>query len=176
MKNTLLCMVALLAVSCDRREEKHPPLPREQVVFNSVQAPDVKAGTGFESKLPAGWAEVPGSGMRMASYTIEGSSIDFSLISLMMGDVPSNVNRWRGQVALPPASPEEIAKDVITFKADGHNVSYIEIYNTEAGRGIVAAIVDLAPQYWFYTAKGTVAELKAHAGDIRQFLESIKFN
>ena len=54
-------------------------------------------------------------------------------------------------------------------------MSYIAIYNEEGGKGIIAAIVDLAPKYWYFTAKGSVDELKAHADDIRLFLESIAF-
>jgi hypothetical protein len=92
-----------------------------------------------------------------------------------MGDVPSNVNRWRGQVGLLSKSPEEIAKEVIHFQVDGHAVNYIEIYNETGGNGIVAAIVDLAPQYWYFTAKGSVKELKANTAAIRAFLESLKF-
>ena len=92
-----------------------------------------------------------------------------------MGDVPSNVNRWRGQVSLAAATPEDIAKEIETFKVEAHDVSYIEIYNEDGGKGIIAAIVDLAPQYWYFTAKGSVDELKANAADIRAFLTSIKF-
>lgn len=136
----------------------------------TAQAPD----SGFTADLPGGWAEKPGSGMRMASYSIEGTSIDFYLISLTMGDVPSNVNRWRGQVGLPAATPEEIAGDVQTFEVDGHAVNYIEIYNEEGGQGIAAAIVDLSPKFWYFTAKGSVDELKAHASAIHAFLESIQ--
>lgn len=138
----------------------------------SAHAPD----TGYTADLPEGWTEKAGSGMRMASYSIEGTSIDFYLISLSMGDVPSNVNRWRGQVELPGASPEEIANEVQTFEVDGHAVNYIEIYNEEGGKGIIAAIVDLTPKYWYFTAKGPVDELKASAGDIKAFLESLEIN
>jgi hypothetical protein len=138
----------------------------------TAQAP---ASPGFTVDLPAGWTEKPGSGMRKVSYSIEGTAIDFYLISLSMGDVPSNVNRWRGQVGLSPASPEDIAQDVDVFKAGGHDVSYIEVYNEEGGKGIIAAIIDLSPNYWYFTAKGTVEELQTKASEIRAFLESIQF-
>ncbi len=138
----------------------------------SAQLPD----SGFQAKLPAGWTEKPASGMRMASYGIDGTSIDFYLISLAMGDLPSNVNRWRGQVGLSPAPEEEIAAQVAQFEADGHPVSYIEIYNDETGKGIIAAIVDLAPKYWYFTAKGSVDELKANASGIRAFIESLQIH
>jgi len=149
-------------------KEKQPAAPVMQV---AAQQP---TGNGFTATLPDGWTENPGSGMRKVSYAIAGTDIDFYLISLRMGDVPSNVNRWRGQVGLAPTSPEAIAKEVQSFRVGPHEVKYIEIYNEESGTGIVAAIVDLAPEYWYFTAKGSVGELKAHATEIRAFLESIK--
>lgn len=135
----------------------------------TAHLPDV----AFTAELPEGWTDQGEAGMRMASYAIEGTSIDFYLISLSMGDVPSNVNRWRGQVGLPSASPEEMAGEIQTFEVDGHTVNYIEIYNEEGGQGIVAAIIDLSPKYWYFTAKGSVDELQAHAAEFRTFLESI---
>lgn len=130
--------------------------------------------SSFKAELPEGWTEKGASGMRMASYAIDGTSIDFYLISLSMGDIPSNVNRWRGQVGLADATPEQIVSEIKSFDVDGYPAKYIEIYNEEGGKGIIAAIVDLSPSYWYFTAKGPVDELKAHAVDIRKFIESIK--
>ena len=181
MKNTFLfCLSMVLLTGCGREETRTYNAPKEPVAAPVVQAPVHQAPAaqppekGFDARLPAGWAETPGSGMRMVSYAIEGTSVDFYLISLMMGDVPSNVNRWRGQVGLPPAAPEAIALEVESFLVDGHDVKYIEIYNEEGGKGIISAIVDLAPQYWYFTAKGSVDELKANVSDIRKFIESVK--
>ena len=181
MKDVLLLLFAMVFLSgCGREQTKTYQAPKETAP-PVMQAPAMNAapvqpaGKGFSAELPEGWAEKSGSGMRVVSYSIEGTSIDFYLISLAMGDVPSNVNRWRGQVGLSDATPEEIVQDVQTFKSGGHDVKYIEVYNEDAGNGIIAAIVDLAPQYWYFTAKGSVDELKAHASDIRKFLESIQF-
>lgn len=190
-----LLLSSLLITSCGKEETTSYVVPKQSTptqaapsmmgapsdmeavtaahVAMAAQAP---AGPGYTSTLPEGWTEVPGSGMRKVSYTIQGTSIDFYLISLAMGDVPSNVNRWRGQVALAPASEEEIAQDVQTLAIEGHPTSYIEIYNEEGGKGIIAAIVPVEPQYWYFTAKGSIDELKAHAGAIRSFLESLKIN
>ncbi len=188
-----ILLLSLLLVACGREQEATYQVPKQQAApeakapmgsqadINAVNAAHAAmtahapTSNGFTSELPEGWTEKPGSGMRKVSYSIEGTSIDFYLISLAMGDVTSNVNRWRGQVGLGEASAEEIAKDVETLKVEGHEAAYIEIYNEEGGKGIIAAIVDLAPQYWYFTGKGSVEELKAHASDIRAFLSSIKF-
>ena len=194
MRNYAFLLISLLFISACGKDEpttyqvpKEPAPPAQASVMGTADADaavlaahkamtdQMPADSGFTSTLPEGWAEVAGSGMRKQSYTIEGTSIDFYLTSLAMGDVPSNVNRWRGQIGLSPASPDEITKELQTFQADGHAVGYIEIYNDEGEKGIIAAIIDLSPQYWYFTAKGSVAELKEHAADIRAFLESIQF-
>ena len=176
-----LLLIPVFLVACDRNEVKTYQVPKEQTVLPVAEstaaaqheAPPVS--DRFEAVLPETWKEMPGSGMRMVSYAIDGTSIDFYLISLSMGDVPSNVNRWRGQVGLPEATAEAINTDVEALEVDGHAVSYIEIYNEEDGKGIIAAIIDLAPSYWYFTAKGSVDELKENAADIRAFIGSIKF-
>ena len=53
-------------------------------------------------------------------------------------------------------------------------MSYVELYNPANEKGIIAAIIDLAPSYWYFTAKGTSAELKEHAGAIRGFLGNLE--
>ena len=196
MKNCTLILLAVIFIASCKREEpvsyqvpksSTPPPPPTQTMGSDAENEAVQgahaamsaqepAGTGFRADMPAGWKQVTSSSaMRKASYAIDGTSIDVYAITLNMGDVPSNVNRWRGQVGLPPASAEEIAAAVQTFKVNGHKVSYTEIYNQEGGRGIIAAIIDLAPKYWYFTAKGTVPELEASAADIQTFIKSIRF-
>jgi hypothetical protein len=181
----------LLITACGKEESTSYVVPKQPAsdapkpsmgsaadmeAVQAAHAAMAPANPGFTSTLPEGWAEVPGSGMRMVSYTIAGTSIDFYLISLSMGDLPSNVNRWRGQVGLAPASAEEIAQATQELAIEGHPSSYIEIYNEEGGKGIIAAIVPIDSQFWYFTAKGSVDELKAQAGSIRTFLESVKIN
>jgi hypothetical protein len=198
VKNILFYgLLMTVLAGCSREEVQTYQAPKEPTAAASVQAPATSMGsasdneavlaahaamtaqapaeTGFKATLPEGWTENPGSGMRKVSYAIEGTSIDFYLTSLSTGDVMSNVNRWRGQVGLAPAAPEEIAKDAETIKVEGHTASYSELYNVEGGKGIIASIIDLAPNYWYFTAKGSNDELKANAAGIRAFLESIKF-
>jgi len=199
MKKTDLGLICLVLVAgCGKEQPATYEVPKEQSVAPQQAAPSmgtmgsdaemaaVQAAhasmsahapdTGFKAELPDGWTQKPASGMRMASYAIAGTAIDFYLTSLAMGDVPSNVNRWRGQVGLPDVSAEEIAGEVQTFEVEGRPVGYIEIYNEAGGKGIIAAIVDLSPKYWYFTAKGSVDELKANASDIRAFLESINLD
>lgn len=196
IKTTLPLLMILIAAGCGRQEPESYRIPKESPAVPPSKMP-MMGGTdadnaavmqahaammesveqqAFEAELPEGWTQKGASGMRMASYAIAGTSIDFYLISLTTGDVTGNVNRWRGQVGLPDAAPDEIAAAVETFEVDGHAVSYTEIYNEEGGKGIIAAIIDLSPSYWYFTAKGSVDELKAHAGAIREFIAGISIH
>ena len=55
--------------------------------------------------LPKGWTETPGSGMRYATLTPPGAGkVEMSVVVLpgAAGGELANVNRWRGQIGLPP--------------------------------------------------------------------------
>ncbi|MDZ8118378.1 hypothetical protein P9H32_07010 [Pontiella sp. NLcol2] len=179
-----LPLIALLA-ACGGEKIETYQVPKETVAAPAMPAPvkQTPAATvrrsspGFSADLPDGWKEVPSSSaMRKASYVVEGTAIDAYFISLSMGDVLSNVNRWRGQVGLPNASLDAIEANMVEFSINGHGCKYFEIYNEENDKGIIAGIIDLSPSYWYFTAKGPVSELKVHTADMQNFLKSMKFD
>lgn len=190
MKNILFLLpAALLLASCGGDEIETYQVPKEKPATPpmQVQAPAQQqapaashahsSSPGFSAELPDGWKEVPStSAMRKVSYGIDGTEIDAYFITLSMGDVLSNVNRWERQVGLPPSSLADIEKDMIEFSINSHPCKYFEIYNEEGGKGIIAGIIDLAPMYWYFTGKGPVDELKAHTADMQAFLQSMKFD
>lgn len=175
-KILFLIIPIFLLTSCGRDQIETYDVPKSTHKTAEMQASPrpQPVASEFTATLPEGWTQSAGTGMRKANWSIAGTSIEFYLISLRMGDVTSNVNRWRGQVGLAAASAEEIAKTVETFSVDGHAVNYTELYNEELGRGIIVGIVDLAPAYWYFTAKGPVEALQAHAADIRKFIASVQ--
>lgn len=64
--------------------------------------------------LPAGWRQLPASGMRLATLVPDPSlkSIDCSVIVLPPQDTLLNVNRWRGQLQLPPLEPDDLDAEI----------------------------------------------------------------
>ena len=74
-----------------------------------AQAPPVPGAW----RAPAHWEPEPASGMRIASYRVRGAAgheADVSVIALgaSAGTLASNVNRWRGQLGLPPLDAPSI--------------------------------------------------------------------
>jgi hypothetical protein len=78
---------------------------------------------------PKGWEQT--RNREMISLTIRTSSRLTPLnleVSTARGDLDGNVNRWRGQVGLDPATSEEMAKCRRTIKtADGRDAYFVDV-------------------------------------------------
>ena len=180
MKFLLLVFASLFLVGCEKQEVKTYNVPKEinaliDTKNKDLEKPSVIVKEYFAS-IPDGWIERGPSGMRKVSYIIQGSNIDFYAIELGMGDVTSNVNRWRKQIELGELSENEILSSVKNLNAGGIPVKYFEIFNEKNNKGILAAIIERTPSFWFFTAKGEINELKDHNSDIQRFINSIYFN
>ena len=118
------------------------------------------------------------SGMRKVSYLIDNSSIDFYAIELGMGDVTSNVNRWRKQIELNELGEDEILSSVKNLNCRrGVPVKYFEIFTIPIStKGFWQQLLNENLRFWFFTAKGNIDELKYHNADIQRFINSINFN
>lgn len=78
-----------------------------------------------EWKLPSGWRELPGSEMRYATLMIEGTpELELSVTKFpsrpdlpVTEQVVMNINRWRGQLSLPPIDDVDLDQqsEVITI-------------------------------------------------------------
>src|SRR5262245_54174666 len=127
--------VSLLAAGCgpaDRHEEitesRQLPAPRpEQTVgadtksrFFGDSGPNPhgggaahEAGSPFSWDLPTGWKQADPRPMTVANFVVPGrDGIDASIASFpgTTGGALGNVNRWRGQMALPAISEAEAGK------------------------------------------------------------------
>ena len=170
-------LLLIMLCSCGQDSIETYQVPKQSTDLRSSQEITTKTPKiGFEADLPETWQVIPGSGMRVVSYNIDGTKIDFYAIKLGMGDLVSNVNRWRSQIGLEEHTLEDISEYVIPLMASGAPVSFVELYNSELDKGILAAIVDAKPTYWYFTAKGSIKELRANSSDIQRFINSIRFD
>lgn len=101
-------------------------------------------------KVPDGWTEQPGAGMRAATFRMGTgeTKLECSVIALPADDAASNeyllanVNRWRGQLGLDPQSDADFAAaltesdDTQQFKlSDGPTVTIVNILGTISSKG-----------------------------------------
>ncbi len=81
-------------------------------------------------ELPAGWAQLPSSGMRFATLRTgpDDGSLEVSVISLPAPqELLPNVNRWRQQLQMPPAGADEFAESVQRLSVDGRSIQIVEL-------------------------------------------------
>lgn len=83
--------------------------------------------------VPATWQEQTGSGMRAATILIpgRGKPLELTVIGLPWSGAPgellSNVNRWRGQMQLPPVDETGLAKDARQVSAGNSTLTIVDL-------------------------------------------------
>lgn len=154
----------------------HPPMegamPPGAAPGGGMEAP---ASTALAWDDPPGWKREAGSGMRVASYKVPGD-VEVTIISLAgaAGGDLDNVNRWRGQVGLPPIKTLEGA--VIPVET-GHGAGRMVEFDgagAHAGKKMVAVIKDEHGTAWFFKMTGPAAAVAKAKPALVQMLRSLR--
>lgn len=111
--------------------------------------------------------------MRLATYVLEGPSGAVEVaINRFPGDVGgmlANVNRWRGQVGLAPATESDLAAMIEPFENPGFKGSLLHIQGTEQ-HIVVASIFEIeANQTWTVRVSATPMVAEAVKADVFAF-------
>ena len=135
-------------------------------------------------KTPADWTEVPPGDMRVASFKIQGQNgkqADVSVVPLpgLPGTDDANVNRWRGQVGLPPAAPDELKKSETDVEAAGLPAQLYDLAGQNPGNGEAARILGViqhhADAVWFFKMTGDADLVEQQKPAFVAFLKSLSF-
>lgn len=114
-------------------------------------------------EVPDHWTAGATSSMRLAGYSVkseDGQVADVSLASLggMAGGTLDNINRWRGQIMLPPVDDVAEAGEIAEVT---NPLGKVMIVDLDAGDGaaegdgrIVAGILPLGQETWFFKMRG----------------------
>jgi hypothetical protein len=199
-----LAALTLLLVACrDQKvtayhvpKEKDPELPaaiaEAPAAPNAPMAPAGAAGAtmaatpvatasgaGLTWTAPAAWRTKAGSAMRKGSYAVgdAGAEADLS-ITAFPGDVGgevANVNRWRGQVSLPPLADAAIASAVTRLTSNEFAITIVDCASTGAGaQRILGAIVPFGGATWFFKLTGPDATVTRARPDFLAFIKTVK--
>ena len=159
---TLLPLVLLAALAACRRDEiTVRTVPRQQ---DAPAMPGMDMGaasrpTGVAWSVPRGWKELPASGMREA--TIEppqaAGKVQMTVVALPggVGGELANVNRWRGQLALPATDAAGVAKVRSRVRSRLGEVSVYDMTGPGAEpTRLVAAMIEVRGATWFFKLMG----------------------
>lgn len=97
--------------------------------------------------LPEGWRQQPGSGMRFATLLVgDAPPLELTVIALpnaggdLTEQILANINRWRGQLTLPPISAEQLSKEAEKVTTpNGLEITVVDYTGVTKGGGMMNA-------------------------------------
>ena len=150
----------------------------------AAPAPAAASSPGQDGKpawtVPAGWQEQAPGSMQMAKFTTataQGGKAEISVVMLAgdAGGTLANVNRWRGQLGLPPVTEAELSKLVTPLDIEGAKASLVDVNAEQSGRRLVAAVVSRAGATWFYKMVGDAAAVAKEKARFVLFVQGVKY-
>lgn len=131
-------------------------------------------------RLPEGWTEQPPKPFRLVGFLVtEGGQSAETTISTAGGNLLDNINRWRGQIQLPPIDDRELTRQVRELEVDGVKSSYVELTGPESAgakrESILGVIVVRGGQNWFIKMKGPADLVAKQKSKFEEFVRSVRF-
>jgi hypothetical protein len=129
-------------------------------------------------QTPENWRAVSPSSMRYASFTAQaenGEKIDISVVTFPGdgGSDPDNINRWRGQIGLPPIDKNAVTSQIAPLKTADATFSTADIVGAKART--IAAWTRHDGRVWFFKATGPSAAVEKEKPNFVKFIESVRF-
>jgi hypothetical protein len=131
-------------------------------------------------QVPADWQEVSGGSFLVAKFTISGESNANAAVNVSAsegdgGGLPANVNRWRGQLGLPPV--EEISTTM--FIVPGGQAQLVDLSGTNAETSqpaeIIGVMVTQPNGTWFYRLMGNPKLVASQRDIFTGFVKGVKY-
>ena len=176
-------LAACLFAGCEKDEirrysvERVAPARRPTVSTSS-------APSQLQYKVPEGWSEMPNQEpMRLATFAAPDGdrNVDISVVPLgpQAGSVIDNINRWRGQIGLPPVTEEEVARDLRRIEVAAAPALHVELVGPESAddrrEAIVGVILRREDQTWFFKMRGPADSVAKQREAFDSFLQSVRF-
>jgi hypothetical protein len=172
-----LSFIVVLLAGCGDRGVQSYRVPKEE--HHHAPVTDTPSSTPqLQWQTPADWQEQPPSSMRVASFkvgTAEGKQADVSVIPLSgpAGGDLSNVNRWRGQVGLPPVTEAELPQLAQAVEVAGQPA---QLFHLAGSNLTILAVAQLrAGTTWFFKMTGDSAFVAEQKPSFVAFLKSVQF-
>ena len=160
-----------VAAVCDAQTETKSQ-PMAAMPSQDTGPPPVKWHT------PENWTAISPSSMRYASFTApaeNGEKIDISVVTFPGegGSDSDNINRWRGQIGLPPIDKNAVTSQIAPLKTEDATFSIADIVGAKART--IAAWTRHDGRTWFFKATGPSAAVEKEKPNFVKFIESVRF-
>jgi hypothetical protein len=128
---------------------------------------------GVSYELPVGWTQNRDNPVRLVTITDGQAEVAVNVFPGNVGGTLLNVNRWRGQVGLPPvATEEEAKKDIREMDVEGRKVQIVDLTGSSS-RTLVAVVPGNDKLYFFkMTAPAYVVAKRKDA--FERFVKTIR--
>ena len=183
----MVTLAAALIMGCGKEDVqvyKSPKAEAKPVAHGDAHGVDLQHGathehSPYDSDLPSGWVSQSASGMRLISFKVPvgEASLDGSVVQLNVagGDVVSNVNRWRGQVALAPADSKDIMAEMKEFDCGLGKFKYFKLINPENPKSaILVSMITVDQMVVFTKLMGPMEPLIAQEANFLAFCRSLR--
>lgn len=139
-------------------------------------------GPGLAWTAPAHWTVGPEKAMRKATFLIPGENgapgAELA-VTAFPGDVGgplANVNRWRGQLSLPPIGEAELATALTHLDVGPLHLDYVELAaaGSPPARRVLGALVPHAGATWFFKLDGPDVVVAREKPAFLAFLQSLR--
>jgi len=152
-------------------------MPASQEPAANVPPPPTPKGA-LKWSLPKGWSELPGGGMRFATFkTPFAGKIEATVVVLPgpAGGELANVNRWRGQIGLPALDEAALAKSRTVTKSKAGSVNVYDFTSEGQAKSRMVAGYISTPDgnTWFLKLTGDADPVAKAKSDFMTILGSL---
>ena len=144
-------------------------------ILPGMQAAADEAG-GVRYIVPEGWENLPASGIRKANLRVsdENGTAELNIL-VFPGDVGgrlANINRWRGQVGLDDAPPEDLPTFTEAYTISQHPGLYVRL---EGGaQSILGGLLPFHGSTWFFKFLGSSGTVLGNEAKMKAFLDTVR--
>jgi hypothetical protein len=139
------------------------------------------SGPGLTWTAPADWQTKPLGAMRKGSFTVvgeAGATADLSITAFpgAVGGELANINRWRGQVGLPPITDADLATAATRFTANSLPFTVVDLVSADPAspQRILGGMTPHEGAMWFFKLTGPDALVGKAKPAFLDFLKTVK--
>lgn len=174
---TLIILSAVVSLSCTEEKIRTYRVASDGDSKEALAAPAEPTNTptvsgALQWQVPAEWKKEAPRQFQTALFSLS-PEVNVAVSSLPgeAGGEMANVNRWRGQVGLAPL--EDVAGKDLGVEAEGISAKWFEVIGESDS--ILAAIISLPAETWFFKLNSPTAEIESRRGEFMSFLSTLHF-